>query len=153
MFDAVTGRGPGTVTRISGKRVQIGANDLVIRQLAALAGNRIVSSEEYLPFVTGRFTERETPARSRFSKPSLWRRGLPRARQARAISTPPKNFDPRSAQLAVWWLFGLSLDLWLTFDQIRNGLLVPPKNLNAWTPGVLTRINDAYGRYIITGKT
>jgi hypothetical protein len=153
MWDALTGRGPGTVTRIGSRGVEIGANDLVIRVLAAQIGNRIVSGEEYLPFVTGRFTERTTPARSRFSKPSLWRTGrAPRQGPRRAISTPPKGFDPRAARLAVWWLLGLSLDLWLSYDQIRTGLLVPPKNINAWTPGVLTRISDTYGRYIVTGK-
>lgn len=107
---AALGQGSGSYEVIRNDRVQLGVRDIAVRQEAAALGNKIVSTADYFPFVTGGFGTRTEPKRALAVK-----------------SSRVGGFY--QARFAMWWYLALTHGIWLTKSELQKGVLTPPKGL------------------------
>jgi hypothetical protein len=107
---AALGKGSGSYEVIRDDRVQLGVRDIAVRREAAALGNKIVSTADYFPFVTGGFGTRTEPRRAYAVKPS-------------------RAGGFYQARFAMWWYIALTHGIWLTRAELQAGVLTPPKGL------------------------
>lgn len=149
LFDAVEGRSPASVTTVTRDGCEIGVRDLVLKQLYAARGNKIVSTASYADFLLGGFSARTGPAPARPAKPVN-----PVTRNARTPSGKPKrggrpkNITKWLSEQAMYWKLGWTYGYWPTDAELRAGLLTYPKNMG-FNPTLLGRAQDALLEHLL----
>lgn len=159
IWDALLG-GPGSFTRTGKDFAELGVYDQTVKLRSTALGNNlpVPDSVSYAPFVTGgigvkplSLSRMAKPAkaanRSKVKTGKTWS-GIKLTSAERKIIGSASEY---SKSYAMWWFLGFTFHYWPTDQQMKSGIMVPPKRVSP-NPDMWYAILDEFQMSMIGAK-